>query len=468
MPSLEHFQRRRAQLLDAIDRPTLLMAGGWRWRNYPHNYLPYRPDSNWLLFFDNHEPGSAALFDPADRSVTLFLNERTAEDALWHGSVPSFEDVGRHLGVSSVLPRSSLGESVAKIANGREVRSMAVADHDTTAYLRELTGEDLYFGDSERTASRELIEAIGKIRLCKDEEEIAEMRRTAAVTREAHLLAMAETRAGVSEQVLAGHVEGCFARHGCVAAYNTILSVRGEVLHNNDHGNVLQDTDIVLLDAGAENSTGYCSDVTRSWPVSGKFGVEGAEIYDIVLAAECASIDAVAPGARYRDLHLAASRVIAEGLAGMGLLRGNPDSLVETGAHALFFPHGVGHLIGLDVHDMEGFGDAIAYPSGRSRSDQFGLAYLRLDVDLQPGMTFTIEPGIYFVPAILRSEDFRSRFKEQVDFDRAEAFLQMNEARGFGGIRIEDDVLCTEHGAEVLTADIPKERTSVEALVGTA
>lgn len=466
MPSVEHFQRRRAEFLAAIDQPALLMAGGWRWRDYPHNYLPHRPDSNWLLFFDNHEPGSAALFDPADHSVTLFLNERTAEDALWHGTVPSFEEVGQHLGVTNILPRASLKERVQQIANGRSVSALAVADHETTALLREITGEDLYFGDSERIGRRELIQAIGQIRLRKGEEEIAEMRRTAVITHEAHALAMTHTRQGIYEQELVGHVEGCFARYGCVPAYNTILSVRGEVLHNNDHGNLLEDTDIVLLDAGAENSTGYCSDVTRSWPVSGAFDAEGRDVYDIVLAAECAAIDAVAPGVRYRDLHLLASRVIAEGLVGMGLMRGNPDSLVESGAHALFFPHGVGHLIGLNVHDMEAFGDALAYPANRTRSDQFGLGYLRLDIDLEPGMTFTIEPGIYFVPAILHNDEFRTQFKEQVDFERAERFLTMHEMRGFGGIRIEDDVLCTQQGPEVLTAEIPKERSAVEAMVG--
>jgi len=176
----------------------------------------------------------------------------------------------------------------------------------------------------------------------------------------------------------------------------------------------------------------------------------------------------VKPGIRYRDLHMTASRVIAEGLAHIGLLVGSADALVESGAHALFFPHGVGHLIGLDVHDMEAFGDAISYPAGRTRSTQLGTGNLRLDMDIQAGMTFTIEPGIYFVPAILRDPKLRDEFKDQVDWDRAEEYLQMNDGRGFGGIRIEDDVLCTETGYEVLTAAMPKDRGEVEALVGSA
>ena len=468
MPSLDHFRRRRDQLLDNLDQPLLLMAGGNRARNYPDNPYPYRPDSNWLAFFAEAEPGGAALFDPADRSVRLFLPERTAAGALWHGAEPSFEEMRDKLGVTEVLAVEKLAEGVSDLAGGRAVDGVATADSYATETARAITGQDLAFADAEKIARPDVIQALGQLRVCKDAEEIAEMRKTAEVTREAHTAAMAHTRAGILEQELAGIVEGCFARHGCVPAYNTILSVRGEVLHNHSHHNVLADTDIVLLDGGAENPTGYCSDVTRSWPVSGTFSPEAREIYDIVLRAEVAAIEAVRPGVRYRDLHLTSAAVIAEGLVDMGLLKGNPDSLVEAGAHALFFPHGVGHLIGLDVHDMEAFGDAIAYPPGRQRSEQFGLGYLRLDIDLQPGMTFTIEPGIYFVPAILQDAEKRAQFAGQVDFDRAEKFANMHGGRGFGGIRIEDDVLCTAEGHEVLTASTPKEREAVESLVGSA
>ncbi len=468
MPSLQHFVRRRKQFLAAIDGPVLLMAGGQHSRNYPQNPHPYRPDSNWLFLFPSAEPDAAALFDPKDGTVTLFLNERTPEDALWHGPVPSFKDMKKIHAVSDVRARAELGKQVKGIAGKRKVRSLAVADFLATAEAAAITGEDLRFHDSGRVGDPALIQAIGQLRARKTEEELVEMRATAAITREAFVVAMAHTRPGIREQHLVGHVEGTFARHGCVPAYNTILSVRGEVLHNHAHDNILLETDIVLLDAGAESRTGYCSDVTRCWPVGGQFSPEGRDIYDIVLAAEMAAIEAVRPGVRYRDIHLAACRVVAAGLAGMGLLQGSLDELVETGAHALFFPHGVGHLIGLDVHDMETFGDAIAYPKGRSRSTQFGTAYLRLDMDLEPGMCFTIEPGIYFVPAILRDKERRKEFRKQVDFGKAETFLTMNGLRGFGGIRIEDDVHCTELGAEVLTAAVPKDRVAVEALVGSA
>jgi len=468
MPSLSEHQRLRRELLRAVDSPVLLMAGGHLARNYPDNPYPFRADSNFLALFPDPEPDSAALLDPATGEVTLFLEERTPEGALWHGAAPSFDEMRTSQGVSAVEKLADLESHVARIAGGRPVRGVAVADPRATARAAAITGEALAFRDPGRVADRALIAALGRIRLAKSAEALAEMRATAAVTREAHVAAMRHSRPGVPEQELAGLVDGTFARHGCTPAYGTILSVRGEVLHNHEHGNVLAEGDIVLLDAGAEGASGYCSDVTRSWPASGSFTAEAGEVYDLVLEAETSTIERVSPGVRYRDLHLHACRVIADGLARIGLLRGDPDGLVESGAHALFFPHGVGHLIGLDVHDMEAFGDAVAYPAGRRRSEQFGLAYLRLDLDLAPGTCVTIEPGIYFVPAILRDPGFRERFAGRVDFDAAERFLAMNGGRGFGGIRIEDDVACTDDGFEVLTAGIPKTRAEVEDVVGTA
>lgn len=466
MPTLPHHKRRRQQFLDAIDSPVLLFAGGWISRNYPANWCPFRADSSFLFFFPEPEPNAAALFDPKDGSVTLFLDERTAEDALWHGPVPSFADMKKGLGVTAVQKRSELAAFVRKKAGKRQVRGIAIADPKATAELAAITGEQLDFHDPARIADPELVKVLAQLRNHKEPEELADMRTAAAVTHQAHVLAMAKTRAGIYEQELVGHVEGTFARHGCVPAYNTILSVRGEVLHNHHHGNMLLDTDLVLLDAGAERSSGYCADVTRTWPVNGRFSPEARDVYDIVLAAEVAAIAALKPGVRYRDVHLVACRVLADGLVQLGLLKGKADALVASGAHALFYPHGTGHLLGLDVHDLEAFGDQVHYAPGRKRSDQFGTRWLRLDLDLEPGMTFTIEPGIYFVPAILRNAEFRKKWKGQVDFARAEKFLTMNSLRGFGGIRIEDDVLCTESGSEVLTASIPKERIAVEALVG--
>ena len=457
------FADRRKRLLSKLKRPLLLWSGGAISRNYPANHFPYRADSCFLYFFQKPEADSAALFDPASGKVTLYLPERTLDGAIWDGALPSFDDEKARHGVDEVRRVEGLEEDL----KSRPPDTLAVADARTTRRARALTGADHDFDDPTKVGPPDVLDAIASLRLKKDATELEQMRQTARITQAAHVEAMKCSAPGVQEQELAGIVEGIFACVGCVPAYGTILSVRGEVLHSRGHDNVLQSGDIVLLDAGCEAPSGYCSDVTRSWPVGGPFSPEGRDVYETVLRANLAAIDAVKPGARYRDIHLLSARVVAEGLKAMGLLKGSTDSIVETGAHAVFFPHGVGHPIGLDVHDLESFGDRILYPGGRTRSTQFGTKYLRMDMDLSEGMTFTIEPGVYFVPQIIRSPALRAQFKDQVDFERAEQFLTLNAGRGFGGIRIEDDVLCTQSGADVLTSAIPKGREEIEQLAGT-
>jgi Xaa-Pro aminopeptidase len=458
------FAERRARLMKALARPLLLFSGGEISRNYPANAFPFRADSNFLYFFERPEPNSAALFDPASGKVTLYLPERTLDDALWHGEVESFEQVRARQGVDQVLPIEKLEE----LLKDKPLDTLAVSDARTTERARALTGQDLDFDDPSRVGPLPVLEAIASLRLKKDADELQAMAQTARVTAAAHIEAIKRSKPGVTEQQLTGYVEGTFAREGCVPAYGTILSVRGEVLHNRTHFNTLAAGDIVLCDAGAEGVHGYCSDVTRCWPVGGAFSPEGRDVYETVLEANLIAIASVHVGARYRDIHLEAARIVCEGLKSMGLLRGPTDLLVESGAYAVFFPHGVGHQLGLDVHDVESFGDAILYPKGRKRSPLFGVKYLRMDMDLEEGMTFTIEPGIYFVPAIIRSKELREKHAAHVDFERAEKFLAMNGGRGFGGIRLEDDVLCAESGPQVLTHAIPKEREEIERLAGSA
>jgi Xaa-Pro aminopeptidase len=458
------FAERRKRLLSKLKRPLLLFSGGLVSRNYPANPFPFRADSTFMYFFDRPEPNSAALLDPASGDVTLFLPERTLDDALWHGPQAPFAGEQARHGVTRV----EAVEKLEELLRGKKLDTLAVADARATRRARALTGADLDYDDPAKVGPPDVLQAIAALRLRKDGAELAAMAQTAKITREAHVEAIKRTKPGVLEQTLLGIVEGTFAREGCVPAYGTILSARGEVLHSNDHSATLQAGDIVLLDGGAEGPHGYCSDVTRCWPVGGPFTQAGRDVYDTVLEANLVAIAAVSKGMRSRELHLISARVVAEHLKSMGLLKGAVDGIVETGAHAVFYPHGVGHPIGLDVHDLETFGDAVLYPSGRTRSPQFGTKYLRWDVDLDIGMTFTIEPGVYFVPAILHSAELRERFKTQVDFDKAEGFLKMNGGRGFGGVRIEDDVLCTQSGPEVLTKDIPKAREDIERLVGTA
>jgi Xaa-Pro aminopeptidase len=270
---------------------------------------------------------------------------------------------------------------------------------------------------------------------------------------------MAATFTAESEAQVRAAIESVMIAHEMQPAYTSIVTVQGEVLHNGHSPNLLQSGDLLLVDAGAETPSGWASDITRTYPVSGRFLPSQRAIYVIVLAAHHACIAAIRPGVEYRDIHLLAAQVIAEGLVDLGILCGNPQDLVEQDAHALFFPHGVGHLLGLDVHDMEDLGDLAGYAPGRSRSDRFGLGYLRLDRPLQTGMVVTIEPGFYQVPAILQDLQRRDRYRNLVNWERLAEFMDVR------GIRIEDDVLVTATGSEVLSAKLPTEIEAIEQLV---
>ena len=443
--------QRRADLMVSLDAPILLAGNGIRYRNsaYP---LPFRQDSNFLYYTGCQQPGAALLLDGGES--TLFLTPPEDDDALWHGHSETIEQSAAALGFTRVRPMSEL-EAVCRACGG--LKSIAVPDRAVTDAIAALTGQPLEFL---RTPGDEaLIQAIITQRRIQGPEEVAEMRRAALATNAAHRAAMAATRPGGHEREVAAVFNAMITAHGCVSAYGAIVTVRGEVLHNNHYSNPLEDGQLLLLDGGAESPAGYATDVTRTWPVNGTYSGRQRAAYEAVLDAQLAAIDMVRPGVRYRDVHMKASLVLAQFLTDEGLLTVSAASAVESGAHALFFPHGVGHLIGLDVHDMEGFGDRQAYPPGRSRSSQFGTGYLRLDIDLEAGMAVTIEPGFYIVPAIFDDATLTGRFADQIDLAKAREWI------GFGGIRIEDDVVATAREPEVITAAIPKTIADVEAAI---
>ncbi len=450
------FAHRRARLSTLVDdRPVLLVGSSAPMRNLPMTRHPFRQDSSFLYLTGCTTPRAAALIEAGGRS-TLFLVPPAPDDPLWHGHAWTLEQVGDDLGFDAVAPLDRLEERCA----GLPLLTMASPDRDLTARAAALAGIALRFGDAAHAGSPALLEAIIAMRRQLGSDELAEMRKAAAVTAVAHRTVMAATRPGVTEQELAATFDAIIAANGMAPAYGSIVTVRGEILHNDSYPHTCAEGDLLLLDGAAESTTGYATDVTRTWPVSGRFTARQRAAYDAVLAAELAAIDMVRPGVRYRHIHDKAATVLTRWLVDEGLLRGDVDSLVDRGAHALFFPHGVGHLIGLDVHDMENMGDRPAYPPGRSRSAQFGTAYLRLDVDLAPGTCVTIEPGFYVVPAILADEEITGPLRDAVDLDRARSW------EGFGGIRIEDDVLCTDTDPEIMTPGIPKDPADVEALVG--
>lgn len=450
------FRSRRHALMARLKRPVLLMGIGERSRNLPMNKLPMRQDSSFLYFTGCAIPTAAALLlpDGGNTRFELFLPEPAPDDALWHGTVASLAELGERYGADAVYPEREL---VARAA-GLRPATIAIADDARTMLASEIAGQPLRYGKD--SGDDDLIDAIIELRRAKSPEELEEIREAARITALAFRAAMKATRPGGTERSLWALFEAVLRAHGCETGYSTILTQSGEILHSYAHTQDLGAGRLLLLDGGGERESGYGVDITRTWPVSGRFDPQQRAAYEAVLAAQTAAIAACTPGTRYRSVHDAACLEIARFLVEERLAHGAPEGIVESGAHAMFFPHGVGHLLGLDVHDLENFGDRPAYPKGVGRPSAFGTAYLRLDLPLQPGWIVTVEPGFYVAPAILGDPTLRGRFRGQIDFDRAARWT------GFGGIRIEDDIHVTSAGPEVLTALVPKDISAIEALVG--
>ena len=452
---LSRFTHRRKRLQNTLNAPILLMGNVEQARNFPANHLPFRQDSSFWYFTGCTHP-SAAWFSSATESI-LVLPEQHPSDVLWHGVQESNTDITQRLGFDRWLKREDLDAFIAT-QESQKIHTVAVSDYRTNQWLTKTLHKPFVFG--EHNGSNDLIEAIISMRRILDEDEIKQLRWTANITREAHISAMKATSVGKHELDVASAFHFPIQKSGLNTAYHSIITVDGEILHNHAYKNELRQGDLLLLDGGAESPYGYATDVTRTWPVSGSFTDRQKRAYTAVLMAQEASIKMVRSGVRYRHIHDATSTILTEFLVSEELLHGTVDDLMEQGAHALFFPHGVGHLLGLDVHDMENFGDRVAYAPGRIRSEQFGTGYLRMDLDLEPNMVVTIEPGFYMCPAIFNDPTLRDRFTSVVNWDRVEDWMD------FGGIRIEDDIRCTNDAPENLTEHIPKSIDEVCAIVG--
>ncbi len=442
---------RRQRLAQLIDFPVVLWSGRPNPRNYPANPFPFRASSH-FLYFAGLPLDNAAIFLNGG-SLELFIDEASPGSALWHGEMPKREEIAQVIGANAAFPLSELPSKATGAA------TLAVQNAATYAQQAQLLNRVVAPANAPEGIDRDLAKAIASLRLCHDNGALSELRQAAAVSVEAHKTGMAATPSAKSEAAVRGAIEGVIIGHNMTCAYSSIVTVHGEVLHNEQYHHPLQPGDLLLADVGAETSMGWASDITRTWPVTGKFSSTQRDLYNIVLAAHDACIDKIHPGVEYQDIHLLAASVIAQGLVDLGILRGQVSDLVEMDAHALFFPHGIGHLVGLDVHDMEDLGDLSGYEEGRVRSDRFGLCYLRLNRPLKAGMLVTIEPGFYQVPAILNDPSLRSKYQDVVNWERLAQFADVR------GIRIEDDVLVTEAGSEVLTSALPTSADAIEQLV---
>ncbi|MEO8904752.1 MAG: aminopeptidase P family protein [Polyangiaceae bacterium] len=445
------FDARRKRLSASFAGPALFVSGLSRPRNFAGNRYPFRAESHFLYFVGRAIEGAALLID--GREATLFAPRPDPEAELWAGRQPGLDELSRELQIA-VRP-------IEEFEAPDGVATLPAQDAESSFWQSELVRRDIIHGSGFELegADRALGDAVIDIRLQNDAAAITQMRFAADVADRAHRAGMRGTRPGQREFQVRAEMESAIIASGCACSYNSIVTVHGEVLHNERHDGLLANNDLLLADVGAETPEGWASDVTRVWPTRGEFSSTQRELYNVVLASQLAAIAAVAPGVRYLAVHRAAGLELLRGLLDLGIFKGDLSDLYARGAAALFFPHGIGHLLGLDVHDMEDLGDRAGYAPDRVRSKSAGDRYLRLDRDLRAGMVVTIEPGFYQIPALLSNTAEVGELESALDRKRLSDFADVR------GIRIEDDVLVTGTGSEVLTAAIPKTADEVEAAV---
>jgi Xaa-Pro aminopeptidase len=453
------YLKRRNQLAKDLGSGLILMLGNeYVGMNYAANTYPFRQDSNFLYFFGLDKASLAAVIDIDNGNTVLFGHNPTVDDIVWEGQVPSINALASSCGVIKTEDPTKLADYIHKANNaGQHIHYLPPYRNANVIRLSSLL--DKTIDEVKQGYSVPMIHAVASQRSIKSAEEITEMTEAVNITRAMHIAVMKGAKQGVSEAELAGLAQHIAYSQGKGLAYPVILSKDGQTLHNHYHGNILQEGQLVLGDFGAQNKMYYAGDITRTCSVSAKFTEVQKSIYEIVLKAEMDSISACKAGVKYKDVHLKASKIIATGLKDLGLMKGDVDEAVANGAHALFFPHGLGHHIGLDVHDMEDLGEQyIGYDEETKRSDQFGTKYLRLGKKLEAGNVITVEPGIYFIPELIDKWKGEGMHTDFINYSALESFRQ------FGGIRIEDNILITESGSQILGDAIPKSIEEIEAL----
>jgi Xaa-Pro dipeptidase len=420
----------------------------------------FRQNSNFLYYWGLNGPGLAALIDVNSGKEILFGHDLTTEEIVWEGEQLKLTDKAKIIGVNEVAEISTLKNVLLNFRKGRKRIHMLPQYLDNNI----VKIADLLNISVKQVAQRysvELITAVISQRALKSKKEIAEIEKALKISYKLHTTAMKETKPGKYEYEIVSGMEKTLISKGSRWAYLPIFTIRGERLHNHHYNNKMQKGDLLINDSGAESSNGlYSSDITRTFPVSGKFTKKQKGIYEIVLKSQLATIKAIKPGVKYLDVHLNTARIIADGLKKVGIMKGDIDRAVKVGAHALFFPHGLGHMMGLDVHDMEDLGeDYVGYDDNIKRSDQFGIAYLRFAKKLQSGHVLTVEPGIYFIPQLIKQWQSENKFEEFINYKK------VNEYIDFGGVRIEDNILVTKTGCRVLGKPIPKIVKEIESLM---
>jgi len=459
MFSANVYTERRKRLKKDITSGILLFLGNAESPiNYADNSYAFRQDSSFLYFWGLDLPGLAAIIDIDAQRHILFGQDLTLDEKVWTGPQPALKEHGLRSAVHDVAAFDRLeAELLQANQKGRNIHFLPQYRPQNLIKIQQLLGIDAALANA--SASGAFIKAVVAQRSVKTAAEIEQIEAALDITREMQILAMKMSKPGMYENEVAGALAGlAYSRGGAGLAFPIIFTVKGHIQHNPHHGNLMQAGAMIVNDCGAESAMHYASDITRTFPVNGKFDRQQKEIYCIVLEAQEKAIEAVRPGVEYRDVHFLACRHLAAGLKALGLIKGDVNAAVAAGAHALFMPGGLGHMLGLDVHDMEGLGeDYVGYTDEIQRSEQFGTCKLRLARALEPGFVITVEPGLYFIPELIDQWKAEKKFAEFIDYNKVEAY------RNFGGIRIEDDVLVVEDGRRVLGKPIPKSIEDVEA-----
>ena len=456
----EVYTNRRNKLKATMKQGVALFLGNKEASyNYASNEYTFRQDSSFLYFFGIKHADFVGLIDLDEGKDYIFANDMDIADIIWMGHLPTVKQLASEVGVENTGSLADLSSFInAAIAKGRQIHYLPTYRAATTVQMSNLLG--IRYDSVKKYASVELIKEMVKLRSIKEEIEIVEIENAISTAYDMHTTAMRMAKVGMLEQEIVGKMEGIASSAGGPVSFPIILTINGQTLHNHYHGNRLQEGRMLVVDAGSENGNNYCSDITRTLPVGGKFNQRQKDIYEAVLSANLEATQMMKPGIFYRDVHLHAAKVMATRLKDLGLMKGNIDDAVAAGAHAMFFPHGLGHMMGLDVHDMESYGENfVGYNDEIQRSQQFGTAYLRLGRRLETGFVLTNEPGLYFIPALIdkwRAEKINAEF---INFDKAETY------KDFGGIRIEDDILITKDAARVLGKPIPKTVAEIEQIM---
>jgi Xaa-Pro aminopeptidase len=449
---------RRKRLQKDVASGILLFLGNDDYgMNYADNTYHFRQDSTFLYFFGSDYAGLSAIIDIDNDKEIIFGDELTIDHIVWMGTQPTVREKSLQVGVNRTEPSSRLPELLSEaIRKGRKIHFLPPYRAEHQVKLMDLLGVAL--GKQAEAASVDFIKAVVNQRNYKTDEEILQIEDAVNITADMHNHAMRMARPGMKEAEVAAAVTEIALAHEGELSFPVIATINGQTLHNHYHGNVLKEGDMLLLDAGAENRMHYAGDLSSTIPVGKRFTERQKDIYRIALAAHQNAVEALRPGVPFKDIHLLAARTIVDGMKNLGLMRGDAAEAANAGAHALFFQCGLGHMMGLDVHDMENLGEVWVGYDGQPKSTLFGLKSLRLARKLEPGFVLTIEPGIYFIPELIDMWKAEKRFAEFINYDKVE------EYRNFGGLRNEEDYLITQEGARRLGKHVPIAIEDVESM----